>query len=121
MKRFLKYWLQVIDSVWQVPFSIGIMIGMIILFIRIFGPGVDVYQPTTILAVFLSWAILALILNFARFLLYFTLRGIHKYIFKQGQVNTDWTNLSSWQRIVISFSVFFFFILAALILTIILI
>jgi hypothetical protein len=121
MKRFFKYWLQVIDSIWQVPLSIGLMIAMIMLFMRIFGPGIDVYQPTTLLAVFLSWAILALILNFARFLLYFTLRGIHKYIFKHGQINEDWKLITPCQRIILSFSVFLFFVLAALVLTIVLI
>lgn len=122
------YYIQLVDGIWSVP------LGFFLFFIcgyalsLFFGYTVGFYDPSFIQPLFLAATIVIGATNVAIGGLYFTFRGLYRYLYgtkkkdketgKKVFVNyskIDWVKLTTWQRFVISFSVFFLFVLATII------
>lgn len=122
------YYLQLVDGVWSVPlgFFLFFMCGYVLSLF--FGYTVGFYDPSFIQPLFLAATIVIGATNVAIGGLYFTFRGLYKYLYggyypdkKTGEKRRinyskrDWLNLTIWQRFVIAFSVFFLFLAATII------
>lgn len=125
MKK-LKFYLQHIDGVWSVPLAFAAFwfAGIFLQFIGGYGAGT--YDIGFIQPLFLAAAVVIGATNVAVMGLYFTFRGLYKYLygekkdFEDGKkiINyskIDWTKILPWQRYVIAFSVFFYFVFAVII------
>ena len=128
MKK-LKFWLSYLDGLWSVPLAFfafwaaGILLGLF------GGYGTGTYDLGFIQPLFLAGAVVIGATNMTIWGLYFTFRGLHRYLYGQKKdpkypapekprINyskIDWLKLKEWQRYIVSFLVFFFFFFAILI------
>ena len=126
-KTLLKkawYYLQLVDGVWSVPlmFLIFWVVGLVLQLF--FGFGTGIYDPSFIQPLFLAGAIVIGATNIAVGGLYFTFRGLYRYIYGQKRKDSnelinfskkDWTKLSEWQRYILAFSIFLYYVSATVI------
>lgn len=115
MKK-LKFYLQHLDGVWSFPLAISIFWLFGLLLNSFGGYGVGTYDPGFIQPLFLAVGVVIGATNFAVWGLYFTFKGIYRYLYGQKKEGVrinyskkDWTKITVWQRYVIAFGVFFFF------------
>ena len=131
IKAFAKkllYYIQLVDGIWSVPlcFFLFFICGYILS--MFFGYTTGFYDPSFIQPLFLAATIVIGATNVAVGGLYFTFRGLYKYLYggyypdkyKGGKKRfnyskRDWLKLEIWQRFIIAFSVFFFFLAATII------
>ena len=119
MKK-LKFFLQHVHSIWSVPLMFFVYYLVGILLVSLFGYGTGSYDPAFIQPLFLAGAVVLGIANFALLILFFTFKGLYRYLYgtknaKEDVVNKskdDWQTLSVWQRFILAFSVFFLFFVA---------
>lgn len=112
----IKFLLKLRDGIWSIPltflafYALGLVLGML------FGYGTGSYDPGLFQALFLAIAVVVGTVNAAVLGLWFTLRGLHRYIYGKmvggrwtNYSKTDFKNLQPWQRVCIAlFSLFFF-------------
>ncbi len=124
MKK-LKFILQLIDGIWSVPL-VFLLFWFAGTFLQaVFGFGVGAYDPSFIQPLFLAGAVVIGATNFAVGGLYFTFRGLYKYLYGQKQINRvtkqeehfnyskmDWKNASVKLRYAIAFGIFIYYVTA---------
>jgi hypothetical protein len=119
MKK-LKYFLQKWDGVWGVPLGVALFYFVGLLLAALFGYGTGSYDIAFFQPLFLAAAIVIGAANIGVLGVYFTLRGMHRYLYgqknKDGEVENpskdDWYKLKPLQRFVIALVVVGFFISA---------
>ncbi len=124
MKK-LKFILQHIDGIWSVPLVFLLFWFAGIFLQSVFGYGVGAYDPSFIQPLFLAGAVVIGATNFAIGGLYFTFRGIYKYLYGQKQINRDtkqeerinfskidWKNASVGLRYSVAFGIFLYYVTA---------
>lgn len=116
MKQLIRF-LQLRDGIWSVPLAFFAFWFVGVILQSTFGYGTGSYDPGFIQPLLLAAAIVIGATNIAVVGVYFTLRGIHRYIYgsKKGgtyfnQSKHDWGNLRPQQRFFIALFVLFFFI-----------
>lgn len=118
------YYIQLVDGLWSVPlmFVLFWIAGILLQFI--FGYGTGVYDVSFWQPLFLAGGIVIGATNFAVGGLYFTFRGLYRYIYGQkradgnGLINyskKDWTKLTEPQRYAVAFIVFLYYVSAIII------
>lgn len=125
IKTLLKkalYYIQLVDGVWSVPlmFILFWLVGITLQLL--FGFGTGIYDPSFIQPLFLAGAIVIGATNFAVGGLFFTFRGMYRYIYGQKHENgnminyskRDWTKLTEWQRYLVVFAVFLYYVSATI-------
>lgn len=125
MKK-LKFWLQHIDGIWSVPFAFFIFWFVGLSLTALFGYGTGTYDPGFIQPLFLASAVVIGATNVSVWGLFFTFRGLYRYFYGEKKTKSngekyianysksDWLKLSVWQRYLVAFGVFFFFLSAIL-------
>lgn len=131
LKKVIKkafYYIQLVDGIWSVPlgFFLFFLCGYVLS--MFFGYTTGFYDPSFIQPLFLAATIVIGATNVAIGGLYFTFRGLYKYLYggyypdkktgKKKRINfskLDLKKLEPWQRIFIAFSVFFLFLAATII------
>jgi hypothetical protein len=119
----LKFYLQHVDGIWSVPmvFLLFWFLGIALQYFG--GVGVGTYDPGFIQPLFLAIVIVIGATNAAVGGLYFTFRGLYRYLYGQrdekGNLRNyskeNWLKLTAWQRFIILFSVFFYYVSAVII------
>ena len=122
MKK-IKYFLQQYESIWALPlaFCIFWLFGQIIT--MMFGYTVGVYDMSFMQPLFLAIAIVIGSSGASVMGMYFTFRGIYKFIYgkknKQGEVKNyskdKWRELTAFQQLSMAFTVYFLFFFAVVI------
>lgn len=127
IKEVLKkawYYIQLVDGVWSVPLAFMLFWFTGIVLQLFFGYGTGIYDPSFLQPLFLAGAVVIGATNFAVGGLFFTFRGLYRYIYGQnrrdgnGLINyskKDWTALTEWRRFLIAFAVFLYYITAIII------
>jgi hypothetical protein len=129
----VKFYLQHVDGIWSVPMAfLAFWFGGILLQ-YLGGFGVGTYDPGFIQPFFLAVAIVIGATNAAVGGLFFTFRGLYRYLYgekknekdKNGnetekiiRINyskIDWLKLKAWQRFVLAFCVFFYYVSAVIV------
>jgi hypothetical protein len=128
MLKKLKYYIQHIDGVWSIPlaFLSFWIIGIVLQSLTGYGTGT--YDPGFIQPLFLSIAVVIGATNAAVWGVNFTFRGLYKYLYGQKVTDQaskesrhinyskkDWKALTVWQRYIVAFFVFFYYVSAILI------
>jgi len=122
MRKRLKIFLQLYDGVWSVPLAflsfwfLGVSLASL-------GMATGVYDISFIQPLLLAAAIVIGASNIAIGGLFFTFRGLYRFLY--GQRNPDgefvnfskikWKSLLPWHQFIVSLSVFFFFFWAVII------
>lgn len=116
MKKF-KYYIQLLDGIWSVPLVFFAFWFIGILIQSIFGYGTGSYDPAFIQPLLLATAVVIGATNAGVAGLYFTLRGLHRYIYGTksqdkfiNKSKTDWRHLAPLHRFCIALFVLFYFI-----------
>lgn len=126
MKK-IKFLLQHIDGIWSVPL-VFLLFWFVGLFLQVvFGYGVGAYDPSFIQPLFLAGAVVIGATNFAIGGLYFTFRGLYKYIYGEHRIDNvsgenkrinfskiDWKNAPVKTRYLVAFGIFFYYVTAIL-------
>lgn len=120
IKKKIVYFLQMFDGIWSVPLAFGMFWVFGVVMTLLFGDTTGVYDMAFMQPLFLAAAIVIGASNIAVLGLYFTFRGIYKHVygFKNSHgvvINKSkeaWEDLKPLEQIVISFSVFFLFFFA---------
>jgi hypothetical protein len=120
----IKYYLQLIDGVWSVPLAFGafwfIGVGMQTLF----GYETGFYDVAFIQPLFLAAAVVIGATNIAVGGIYFTFRGLYRFLYGEKNKQTgeivnyskyNWKSLTSWQRFLITLFVFFYYVTATIV------
>jgi hypothetical protein len=118
-KKF-KWFIQQYDGVWSVPLAFFAFYFVGLALTSLFGYGTGFYDPAFIQPLFLAGAVVIGATNMATVGIYFTFRGLFRYLYgfrnKEGifenQSKTDWKELKVWQRFIVAFFSFFFFVVA---------
>lgn len=118
----IKYILNQFDGLWSFPlaFIVFAMAGVIIG--NVFGYGAGSYDPAFIQPLLLAVTVVIGATNAATIGIYFTFRGLYKFLWGQKDENGNvinkskesWGGLTSWQKLKISFGVFLFYVSAIL-------
>ena len=110
----LKFLLQLFDGIWSVPLAFALFWLCGIMLQNIFGYTTGVYDPSFIQPLLLSGAIVIGVTNLSVLGLYFTFRGLFRFFYgykKEGEILNEskqiWQNITSWQKYLLAFSVFF--------------
>jgi hypothetical protein len=122
MMKKIKYYLQHIDGIWSIPLAFSIFWVVGIILSSVFGYGTGTYDPGFIQPLFLAGAVVIGATNFAVAGLWFSFRGLYRYLYGQKDENgkrinyskQNWVDLKAWQRFAIAFLVFFSFFFAVL-------
>ena len=118
------YYLQLADGIWSVPLAFLLFWFVGIILQALFGYGAGIYDPSFVQPLFLAGAIVIGATNFAVGGIFFTFRGMYRYIYGQkrqdgnGLINyskKDWTKLTEWQRYLVTFSVFLYYVSATIV------
>lgn len=122
------YYIQLIDGIWSVPLGFFLFFMCGYLLSLFFGYTVGFYDPSFIQPLFLAATVVIGATNVAVGGLYFTFRGLYRYLYGERRIDKetgkkyivnyskkDWENLLVWQRYLLAFFVFFFFVLATII------
>lgn len=130
MKNFLKklkFLVQLLDGVWSVPLGFIIFWISGLLLSAVFGYGTGTYDPGFIQPLFLAATIVIGATNIALLGLYFSFRGLYRYLYGQKKTGAngqsylmnyskkDWLELKVTHRFLIAFLVFFFYVTATII------
>ena len=122
MKK-VKYYLQHIDGIWSVPLSFAIFYFAGIFLQAVFGYGAATYDPGFIQPLFLAAAVVIGATNIAVWGMFFTFRGLYRYLYgekeEDGTIKNyskyNWKALTAWQRYIVAFGVFFYYVSAVII------
>lgn len=122
MKK-IKFWLQHIDGIWSVPLSFLLFWITGLVLTSVLGYGTGTYDPGFIQPLFLATAIVIGATNVAVLGVYFTFRGIYRYLYGERKnegywINyskKDWLKLTVWQRMIMGFGVFFYYVSAVIV------
>ena len=121
MKK-IKYLLQHIDGIWSVPVGFFVFFFIGLLLSSVFGMAVGGYDMAFIQPLALAGTIVIGATNMAIGGLYFTFRGIYKYLYGYKENNEilnysklDFQLLTPIQRICITFISLYFFLLSIII------
>lgn len=124
MKKKLIFWLQHADGIWSVPLIIAFfwLAGNILQAVGGYGTGS--YDLAFVQPLLLAIGIVVGATNAAIWGVFFTFRGLYRYMYGQrkydapgGRINyskIDWLKLTVWQRYLVAFGCFFFFVAAIL-------
>jgi hypothetical protein len=123
MLKKIKMLLQLRDGIWSIPLTFLIYVGVGLLLGWAFGYGTGTYDPGFIQPLFLAIAIVVGATNGAVLTIYFTVRGIHRYIYghhdkEKNFINLskeDFKNLKEWQKISCALFILLYFVSAILI------
>ncbi len=122
MKKKFYYYLQHVDGIWSVPVTIASfwLAGSILQAVGGYGTGS--YDLAFVQPLFLAIGIVIGATNAAIGGLYFTFRGLYRYLYggkKDGEERNyskeNWQQLTPWQRYVIAFGVFFYYVSAVIV------
>lgn len=123
MKNFFKktfYLLQLFDGIWSVPlaFTTFWLVGLMLQ--TYFGFGTGTYDMGFIQPLFLAAAIVIGATNFATVGIFFTFRGLFRYIYGKKQFPTrtskeDFAGLTIGQRFLVAFGTFLYFVTAVIV------
>lgn len=113
--KSFKFKIQLYDGLWSVPvaFTLFWFCGILLQMINYRTP---TYDSSFIQPLFLSAALTIGFTNFTILGLYFTFRGIFRYLYgyrskTTGEIKNyskiDWKNITAWQRFKITFLLFF--------------
>lgn len=113
----LKWLLQHADGIWSVPLAFAAFYFVGLLLTWLFGYGTGTYDPGIIQPLFIAAAVVIGATNISIGGMYFTFRGLYRYIFGQRDESgawknyskEDWLKLSVCARYIVAFVVFFFF------------
>lgn len=118
-----KYMLQHFDGIWSVPvtFFAFYLVGLALSWF--FGYGTGTYDPSFIQPLFLAATVVIGATNAGVLGLYFTIRGLHRYLYGQknedGTVinfsKIDWKRIPASTRLLFAIGVLVYFITAILI------
>lgn len=119
----IKFYLQHVDGIWSVPlllFTFWIL-GFILQLIG--GRGVGTYDLGFAQPLLLAVLVVIGATNAAIGGLYFTFRGLYRYLYgqrdEQGRLRNyskeNWLKLTAWQRFIILFTVFFYYVTVVII------
>jgi hypothetical protein len=124
----LKFYLQHADGIWSVPMAFLLFWFAGIALQHFGGFGVGTYDPGFIQPLFLAIAIVTGATNAAIFLVYFNFRGLYRYLYGEKRERRegngpllinyskiDWLKLKVWQRYLVAFGVFFYYVSAVII------
>jgi hypothetical protein len=119
MKK-LKYFLQKWDGVWSVPLAFFIFYWVGLALSWLFGYGTGNYDPAFLQPLFLSAVVVIGATNAGVLGLYFTIRGLHNYLYGQKEEDNkivnfskvDWKKVSATHRLLIALGVLVYFITA---------
>lgn len=122
MKKKILYYLQHVDGLWSVPVAIAGFWFAGMFLPRLFGYGTGSYDPAFIQPLFLAIAIVIGATNAAIGGLYFTFRGLYRYLYgekkngvERNYSKENWQELTPWQRYAIAFGVFFYYVSAVIV------
>lgn len=117
----LKFKLQLRESFLSIPILFLVFYFVGVLLTWLFGMATGFYDPAFVQPLFMAGLVVNGAAAFAQFIAYFYFRsGVHRYIWgvykpdEKAIVNyskADFKLLTSWQRLVLSLSVFCFFVL----------
>lgn len=119
----IKWGLQHMDGIWSVPLAFAafyfVGLGLTILF----GYGTGFYDPAFIQPLFLAGAVVIGATNMAVLGLYFTFRGLYRYLYGRrnsaGEIvndsKDDWKILPVCTRFTFAFCSLFFFVVAIIV------
>lgn len=121
MKK-LKYFLQHIDGIWSVPLAFFIFWFVGLAITSLFGYGTGTYDPGFIQPLFLASTVVIGATNVTVWGMYFTFRGLYRYLYGEKDAagtlrnysKENWIKLTPWQRFIVAYSVFFCFFFAIL-------
>lgn len=121
MKK-LKYFIQKWDGLWSVPLAFFIFYYAGVLLTTYFGYGTGSYDPGFLQPLFLAAVVVIGATNAGVLGLYFTVKGIHNYLYGQKGDNgkiinfskVDWKKIAPTHRVLISLAVLMYFITAIL-------
>lgn len=105
---FLFRW----DGLWSVPLLILGFIAFGIFSVDFFGEGVSTYDPGILQSLFLASAFIVAINLLTWLGIRFNFPDLFEYM--TGTFHEDFYNLAPWQRVLISFAVYFFLFSAVL-------
>lgn len=122
MWKKIKFWLHHIDGIWSVPLTFACFWFSGTFLQTVSGRGTGSYDPAFIQPLFLAMAIVIGATNGAVWGLFFTFRGLYRYLYGQKKLDgsrinyskKDWLKLTVWQRYLAAFGVFFYFVSATL-------
>src|SRR6187402_2217749 len=80
MKR-IKFFLQHVHGIWSVPLMFFVYYMAGVLLAALFGYGTGAYDPAFIQPLFLAGAVVLGIANFALLTLFFTFKGLYRYLY----------------------------------------
>jgi hypothetical protein len=115
----VKFYLQLVDGIWSVPLAF-FMFWLVGLFLTyVFGYTTGTYDPGFIQPLFLASAVVIGATNVAVFGMYFTFRGLYRYLYGQkdetgkyiNYSKIDWLKLKAQHRYFVAFFVFLFFVI----------
>lgn len=122
--RKIKYYAQLLDGVWSVPLGFLAFFFVGLLLSTVFGMAVGQYDLAFIQPLFLAGTVVVGATNMAVLGLYFTFRGVYRYLYghrdKNGAVHNaskiDFIeSITPIQRLWLAFLLFFFFVVCILI------
>ena len=116
MKK-LKYLLQQFDGAWTLPIAFVVFWFVGVLMVNIFGNTTAVYDASFVQPLFLAIAIIVGISTATTLGLYFSFRGIYKYLYGYKDLHgivinkskESWEKITPLAQIIISFSIYFLF------------
>jgi hypothetical protein len=114
----LKWLLQQFDGIWSIPLSFIMFWFVGVILTGIFGYSTGTYDLGFIQPLFLASAVVIGATNFALIGMWFTLRGLFRYLFGKkmptgdvvNQSKLDWKQLQPIHRFIMALFVLFFFI-----------
>ena len=123
MKKKILFFLQHADGIWSVPLAFTVFWLVGVIFSAVFGMAVGTYDMAFIQPLFLSAGVVIGATNIAVLGLYFTFRGLYRYLYGQQDADgrwvnfskIDWKKLTQWQRYLIAFGFFLVFFSAIII------
>ncbi len=119
-----KWVLQHLDGIWSVPLAFLAFYFVGIFVTTTFGYGTGFYDPAFIQPLFLAGAVVIGATNMGVLGLYFTIRGLYKYLYGRRDEETgkivndsknDWKNLPVWLRFAFAFFSLFFFVVSIIV------
>jgi hypothetical protein len=121
MKK-IKYYLKKWDAIWSLPLAFFIFYYSGILLQTFFGYGTGSYDPAFLQPLFLAAVVVIGATNAGILGLYFTLKGLHNYLYGQrgddGKLinfsKIDWKKIDPTHRLIITLAMMVYFITAIL-------
>lgn len=124
----ISYWIQHLDGIWSVPlaFTAFWLVGIFLQFLGSHGKdpgGVGSYDLAFIQPLFLACGIVIGATNAAIWGLFFTFRGLYRYLYgkldstghSKNYSKENWSELTAWQRYLVAFFVYFYYATAIIV------